>query len=79
MGLLFGVPAATIASGAYGSNAALTAMVLGKLFVVLEAGGVGYALGGALLTAVALWGCDDGISIHWDCPHCFCPSLRLPG
>ena len=53
VGLLFGVPAATIASGAYGSNAALTAMVLGKLFVVLEAGGVGYALGGALLTAVA--------------------------
>jgi urea transporter len=51
--LLFGAPNAMIRSGVYGSNAALTALVLGGLFVILEAGGLGYALAGALLSAVA--------------------------
>jgi urea transporter len=53
VGLLFGAPYAIICSGVYGSNAALTSLLLGGLFVFLEAGGLGYALGGALLSAVA--------------------------
>jgi urea transporter len=52
-GLLFGAPNAMIRSGVYGSNAALTALLLGGLFLFLEAGGLCYALAGALLSAVA--------------------------
>jgi urea transporter len=51
--LLFGAPDAMIRSGVYGSNAALTALLLGGLFLFLEASGWGYALAGALLSAVA--------------------------
>jgi urea transporter len=51
-GLVFGAPDAMVRSGVYGSNAALTALFLGGLFIFLEAGGWGYALAGALLSAV---------------------------
>jgi urea transporter len=50
--LVFGAPNAMVRSGVYGSNAALTALFLGGLFIFLEAGGWGYALAGALLSAV---------------------------
>ena len=51
-GLVFGASDAMVRSGVCGSNAALTALFLGGLFIFLEAGGWGYALGGALLSAV---------------------------
>ena len=51
--LLFGAPDPMIRSGVYGSNAALTALLLGGLFLFLEASGWVYALAGALLSAVA--------------------------
>jgi urea transporter len=51
-GLVFGASNAMVRSGVYGSNAALTALFLGGLFIFLGAGGWGYALAGALLSAV---------------------------
>jgi urea transporter len=51
-GLVFGAPDAIVRSGVYGSNAALTTLFLGGLFIFLEVGGWGYALAGALLSAV---------------------------
>jgi urea transporter len=51
-GLLLGAPDAMVRSGVCGSNAALTTLLLGGLFVFLEVGGLGYALAGALLSAV---------------------------
>src|SRR5215831_3578147 len=51
-GLVFGAPNAMVRSGVYGSNAALTTLFLGGLFIFLEARGWGYALAGALLSAV---------------------------
>jgi urea transporter len=51
-GLVFGAPNAMVRSGVYGSNAALTTLFLGALFIFLEVRGWAYALAGALLSAV---------------------------